>query len=350
MGSARSLPAFPQFSQGRCEMNARCNLLRWNGNRLAATAAMAIALATGGCSKGGSDEAATPQRKEENKTAPGVLMDADTQARIGLKIEAPEPADWRPVIHVSGRVANPLTFMEAAADYEAARTAAGVSRMELERTQKLAAQENASAKTLEGARAAAERDALGAQAAEAKFAADWGLKMAGRTNLTEYAEQLRNGEFSLARLFLPAGRPPERMPTTASVYIFNDETNRVAADCWDTLNTDPATQQPTLLFAVWGKLPADAAVEADLKMEGEPIRGVRVPPAAILRHEGKGWVYVQTEMNRFVRVAVALDRPVAGGWFAAEDLSATNRIVTVGGQTLLSAELGGGSFNTGQRD
>ena len=60
-----------------------------------------------------------------------------------------------------------------------------------------------------------------------------------------------------------------------------------------------------------------------------------------MRHEGKGWVYVQTETNQFERVEVPLDRLTSSGWFVAEDLSATNRIVTSGGQTVLSTELGG---------
>ncbi len=44
-----------------------------------------------------------------------------------------------------------------------------------------------------------------------------------------------------------------------------------------------------------------------------------------------------------------LDRAVDGGFFSAR-LSVTNRVVVTGAQTLLSAELSGGGFNSGQRD
>ena len=80
------------------------------------------------------------------------------------------------------------------------------------------------------------------------------------------------------------------------------------------------------------------------------VSGVTVPASAVLRHEGAGWVYVQTETNQFVRTEVALDRSLNGGWFVSESLSATNRIVVVGAQSVLSAELSGGGFSTGQRD
>jgi hypothetical protein len=46
-----------------------------------------------------------------------------------------------------------------------------------------------------------------------------------------------------------------------------------------------------------------------------------------------------------------LDRLTDNGWFVGgENLSATNRVVVTGAQTVLSAELSGGGFNTGQRD
>jgi hypothetical protein len=77
---------------------------------------------------------------------------------------------------------------------------------------------------------------------------------------------------------------------------------------------------------------------------------VVVPADAVLRHEGMAWVYVQTDTNQFVRVAIQLDRQMNGGWFTSENVSATNRIVTSGGQTVLSAELSNGAFTTGERD
>ena len=91
------------------------------------------------------------------------------------------------------------------------------------------------------------------------------------------------------------------------------------------------------------------SVTAFIKSSDAPIRGVTIPARAILRHEGKGWVYLQTGTNVFTRHEIPLERATDGGFFSAE-LSATNRVVVTGAQTVLSAELSGGGFNAGQRD
>lgn len=307
-----------------------------------------------GCSKSGGDAgdkaASGGPEKAEATSKHGVTLDTETQERIGLKIETPSSAQWQPGIHATGRVANPLALMAAATDYETARTAAAASQAELERTRKLASQENASPRVLEAAQAAAARDRLALDAARAKFTADWGAQLAGQTNLAAYAEQLQTDNLSLVKLMLPAGTFPDPLPATATIYVLGRETNAIAAEFADNLFVDPATQVQTLLFSVKQKLPADVSVEAQLNTAGEPVNGVVVPDSAILRYEGKGWVYVQTDTNQFERAEVPLDKLMEGGWFVSENLSATNRIVVGGAQTVLSAELSGGAFTTGERD
>ena len=198
--------------------------------------------------------------------------------------------------------------------------------------------------------AAAAHDLLAFKSARAKFTGEWGVHMAAQTNLTAFAEKLQADDISLVRLSLPVGTFPHPLPPTAAVYFFNDETTSIAADFADDLGIDPATQVQTLLFSVNKKLPPSAAVTGFLKTSGATVSGVVVPASAILRHEGKGWAYVQTATNQFERVEIPLDRLVENGWFVSENLSATNRVVVRGAQTVLSAELSGGGFNTGARD
>lgn len=303
-----------------------------------------------GCSKPAAEKTADVPEKTEAPAKAGVTIDAETQARIGLKTETPVPAQWQPPLRAVGNVADPLVFTAAAADYETARAAAAASQGELARTQTLAAQNNAAARILEAAQAAAARDALAVKAARAKFTADWGVHLAAQSNLTEFAEKLQAGDFSLVKLSLPVGIFPDPLPRVATIFLFNGETNFVSADFADDLRVSPATQAQTLLFSASKKLPPGVAVTAQLKTSSEPVSGVVVPSSAVLRHEGKGWIYVQTETNQFVRTEIPLDRLTDGGWFVADNLSATNRVVVTGAQTVLSAELSGGGFNTGQRD
>ena len=73
-----------------------------------------------------------------------------------------------------------------------------------------------------------------------------------------------------------------------------------------------------------------------------------VPSDAILRYEGKNWIYVQTGANEFSRREIPLDRSTENGWFISANL--TNHIVVDGTQTILSAELNNGSTATGASD
>ncbi len=312
----------------------------------ALTIIFSIALLAG-CSKPAADKPADAAEKTEAK--PGVTIDAETQERIGLKVETPKATQWQPRLHAVGRVVDPLALIAAAADYEAARAAEVVSASELERTTKLADQNNASPRALETARAAAAHDLLALKSARAKFTADWGVHLAARTNLISFAEKMQTDDVALVKLSLPAGTFPNSLPPTATIYFLNDERSPIAANLADDLAIDPTTQVQTLLFSVNKKLPPNISVTAELKITGEPVDGLAVPAGAVLRYEGKGWVYVQTETNQFVKTEIPLDRLGDDGWFVSGNLMATNRIVTSGAQTILSAELGGG-FTTGERD
>jgi hypothetical protein len=303
-----------------------------------------------GCSKPAGDKSEAAPEKTDTQPKPGVTLDAETQARLGLKIETPAPAQWQPQLRATGNVADPLAFTAAASDFEAARAAALASQSDLKRTQTLAAQDNASSRALETAQAAAARDALALNAARAKFAADWGAHLAAQTNLTALAEKLQAGEMSFVKLSPPTGAFPNPPPPHALIFLFGSETNFVEADFADDLNVSAATQTQTLLFSANKKLPPGLSVTAQLQISGEPASGVVIPASAVLRHEGAGWIYVQTETNQFVRTKIPLDRQTGGGWFVSENLSATNRIVVSGAQTVLSAELSGGGFTTGERD
>ena len=291
-----------------------------------------------------------PEKAEPAENKASVTLDAETQERIGLKMEPPAPAQWRPQYEAIGNVADPLAFAAAAIDFESARAAAAASQADFERTKVLAAQSNSSPKALETAQAAAARDALAVASARAKFTGDWGEHLAVQMNLTDLAGKLQGAELSLVKLSLPVGVFPNPLPQHATVFLFGAETNSVEADFADDLHVVPATQTQTLLFSANKKLPPGISVTAQLRTSGEPVSGVTVPASAVLRHQGLGWVYIQTATNRFQRVEIPLDRLTGAGWFVSDNLSATNRIVVSGAQTVLSTELSAGGFTTGERD
>jgi hypothetical protein len=158
----------------------------------------------------------------------------------------------------------------------------------------------------------------------------------------------------LIRVDLPAGERMKNEAQEARIISLASKEPPVTAVCFDILPAiDSQTQQQGILFSVeklaTNQLTAGEMITAFVKNSEPPVGGVTVSAGAVLRHDDKGWIFVQTGATEFTREEMPLDRPQAGGFFSAE-LSATNRVVVTGAQTLLSAELSGGNFNSGQRD
>ena len=92
--------------------------------------------------------------------------------------------------------------------------------------------------------------------------------------------------------------------------------------------------------AAW---PADARVRLRVPVSA-PTLGVMVPESAVVWRDGLAWVYVARAADpsqpaeEFTRQQIPVDALVAGGWFVAARLTATDRIVTQGAQLLLSTE------------
>jgi hypothetical protein len=309
--------------------------------------AASVCLALAGC-----DKPAGATEKPEVSDKAGVTIDAETQARIGLKMDAPLATQWQPEMKGYGAVIDPATLSAAVADLQSARSAAEASGNEYGRLKSLAEQNNVSARTLEAAKATATHDQLGFDAARAKFALDWGKALADQTNLETFVQQLARGKTALVRIDLPPGEMLPAPPASAKIVALTDETKLVNGAFFDaTAGLNPQTQSQSFFFLVQDQpLPSGAAVTGFLKVSGEPVDGVVVPADAVLRYEGKGWIYVQTGTNQFARTEIPLDRLMENGWFVSGGLTATNRIVVGGAETVLSAELSGGGFSTGDRD
>lgn len=325
-----------------------------------------VALVLPGCSKTDSDKsAADAPDKVEAKAKAGVTLEAETQERLGLKLESPVPAQWQPTMKVYGQVLDPSPLLDQALELDRAEIALDSSRREWERAKQLQAGNNISGRAYQEAESAYAQNRAAAEAVRFKIQTGWGRKIAARLGPIEvlpgterqpdpFLEGLRSATV-LIRVDLPAGERLENQAQTARIVSLSETTAPVTAVCFDLLPAlDAQTQQQGVLFTAdqpaRSRLTPGEAVTAFIRTPGEPIGGVVVPASAILRHEGAGWVYVQTDTNRFMRAAIPLDRSLEGGWFVAETLSATNRLVVVGAQSVLSAELSAGGFSTGQRD
>src|SRR5436190_1990388 len=230
------------------------------------------------CTKTGEEKENEKPKAEESHGKRGahgemiVTLDAETQTRIGLKVETPAAVQWQQEVRGYGHVLDPPAFVKSLAS---------------------------------------------------------------------------RGQ-ALVRVDLPAGERRNRPTSSARLISLGDSEHPVAAEFFDTAPAvDPQIQGQGFLFLVGGKPPGfspNAAITAYLKIPGDSLNGVMIPSSALVRYQGKAWVYVQTGDKEFTRREIPLDHPGASGWFVSSGVTDQDRVVASGTQTILSEELNQSGF------
>ena len=285
-------------------------------------------------------EAAAPAAKP--KENPLHVVPAK-RAAIGLVLAQPTSATLAPEVSAFGRVLDPSAFVALAAEAETARTALAASTREHARLEKLfAADQNASAQSVETAAAAVARDRTALASTHARLLAGWGGKLAESADLAVITRSLEKG-FTRARLDLLPGDAPAADLKTARIgpaggtELFDAEVLGVAP------LSDPQIQGQSFLVMLRDRtIPAGTALRATLPGTGETQAALIVPRSAILYHEGSAWVYVLDEEDTFERKLVTLGRSVGDGVAITSGLEDSHQIITAGAQQILSAELQAG--------
>ena len=293
-----------------------------------------------------------------------LTLAAETQKRIGLEVASPAATEWQPDIKAFGRALDPAPLVDLLADLGRAQIAFDNSHQELERAKQLKKDNNISERAFQDTETAYRQNLAALMSARFKIETGWGKRIAAMTGpavVPPGTARKRALDFDrlaaggcLIRIDLPTG---ERLsgPKSARIVPLANRVPSITAGFFDALPVvDAQTQQQGLLFLndqpdTADRLIPGEAVTAFVSTSAPPVKGVVIPAAAILRHDGKGSFFVQTGETDFSRREIPLDRPVADGFFTVK-LPPASRIVTVGAQTLLSAELSGGGFNAGQRD
>jgi multidrug efflux pump subunit AcrA (membrane-fusion protein) len=274
-----------------------------------------------------------------------ITLDAATQKVMGLQVVPLTATNLSPEVTGYGRVLDSALLSAAVADLVSAAATAEASQKDLARLKTLAEQNNASVRARETAEAAAQRDAAQAALARARFLATAGKAISERNDLPAFARMLASGDSALVRIELPAGVVLQGDPTGARLVPLAGESQPIAAKFIGAPpSVDPQTQGTGFLFLVESnrsRLVPGAAVTGFLQLPGDARSGVTVPRNAVVRFNGATWVYRQTGADAFERTEIALERPLANGWFVREGLKPQDNVVTVGAQQLLSEELKG---------
>ena len=284
---------------------------------------------------------AAPTRVSRNPQGEIVVtFDAETQKRVGLTVAALSPAEHRPTRQGFGRVLDAASLTALLNELALARTNLAASDKELARSKVLFGQTNLSEKALLAAESAAARDRLTAQAAEDKLALAFGRELANRADLPELSRSLAALESALVRVDLPTA---ETLPTPAAKASLFAPANE--ADIFEAELVGPATsvepefQGQAFLYLVRKtnrRVAPGANLTAILDLPGEAAPGVIVPRAAVVRSDGRGWAFVQTSDDTFIRREVALTRPTSDGWFVPSGFKPGEKVVVTGAQVLLS--------------
>lgn len=286
-----------------------------------------------------------------------VKLEKEKWQALDLEKGEPEKAELKPQRMAFGRVLDPTPLVTLDGDFAAAEAALAASRAEYERTQKLLASgENTSRKIAETAEAQFRADEIKAVSLKRTARLDWGPAFAGLDAMKrrEFVEQLVRGETSLIRVDLLPGDALAEQPKRARVLVLGREDQPITTEAiTPAADVDPKTQAQGLLLQVDAPafpLRPGMALTAWLELPEKLRPGFAVPRSAVLRHDGRAWVYVQEEEEKFVRKPVKLDTPLEGerGWFIAEGggIKADDVLVVTGAQSLLSEELkaqGGGA-------
>ena len=294
---------------------------------------------------------AAAEKKEESRVTHGtngeaiIKLDAETQKLMGLETAVLSPAELNPEIKGFGRVLDTSPLASLVADLTVANAASQATQAELERLKTLAAQNNASARALQSADAAATRDAAQTEAVRLKLVAGWGGAIAARQDLAGFVRSLGSLESALIQLNVSPDQLLNQVPTGARVVTISDETKPVEAQfIGRAASVDPQVQGQGFLFLISpnpSRLTPGAAVTGFIDIPGEKQAGVAVPRNAIVRFNGAAWVYVQASDETFQRTEAKLERPLQDSWFVREGLKPGIKIAIIGAQQLLSEELKG---------
>jgi hypothetical protein len=271
-----------------------------------------------------------------------LTLDRETQARIALKSEPAKPAKIKPEVKGYGRVIDPAPLTGLVAELDSAEAGLAGSQKEFERLKILIEQKNASDRALQAAEAAARRDQIQVAAVRSRVLSAWGRPVAERTDLASFARALASLESALVRIDLPAGESLKALPAKARIVALNAEDNPIEAELLGPApSVDPQMQGQAFLFIVKTntlRLAPGAGVSAYLEVPGTPQEGGWIPESAVVRHAGRGWVYVQTGDEAFTRREIALDHNGENGWIVNKGIATGERVVVSGAQALLSEE------------
>ena len=296
------------------------------------------------------EEAAKAEEEKKGEPEPFVVkLEKGKWKALALEMAEPEKAELKPQRVAHGRVLDPTPVVSLDGELAAAEAALAASRAEFDRTQGLLKSgEGMSRKVAETAEAQFRGDEIKSDGLRRKAQIEWGAMVSlDAAKRREFVEQLVRGESALVRVDLLAGEALAEMPASARFAVLGRDDETISASTIaPASDTDAKTQAQGFLLRVDRPkfaLRPGMAVTAWLALSADAQHGFAIPRSAVLRHDGRTWVFIQEEEEKFVRKPITLVAPLDGdkGWFVSDGsgIKADELLVETGAQALLSEEL-----------
>lgn len=290
-----------------------------------------------------------PEVKPEAYT---VTLDKEQARLLDLTTAKAEPLDHSDAIQTFGTVLDPTALVTLDSELAAATAALTASKASHDRTLVLTATRDASQQAAETTLSQYTADRIKLESLLRNARLQWGTHFNEDPEARHlYTERLISGSTALIRVEVLPGDALTGLPERAILTLPGQATPPFAAtEIQPALTTDPKTQAQGYFLRVDQApvaLRPGMAVTAWLSLPGPPRPGFAIPRSAILRHDGRTWIYLQEKVEneeiKFTRQPVTLDTPLEKerGWFipSVDGVTAESLIVTTGASTLLSEEL-----------
>lgn len=312
---------------------------------------LALTLFALACQRGspGAADAAQGRPAVAAAAEPGIVLDAAAQERLGVRLATLEAAAVADRIVGFGIVESAAALAQLDAESSQARAVAAAAQAALARAEALYAdQEGTSLAVVEAAR----RDAAAAAAAvdlvERRLAIDWGAGaqlVASSSSRGAWLKSLIAGRAALVRAQFPAGTGFDPQTAQLEVDPFSRGGAPLAARHVWAAPGDPGVPGLALFLLVEAPQAPQPGDRVRVVAQGTVRPGVVVPASSLVLADGATWCYVLVasangQPERFVRRALAIDRPEAAGYFVAAGLAPGDRVVVAGGGSLLAEEVG----------
>ncbi len=301
-----------------------------------------------------STSARTEPSRSANSDQPIVKLTPSQQGQVGLETAAVEAAPHPEQFRAYGAVldisrVNELTnsYANAQAQLQTAQAKLEVAKSAYDRIKNLVDSAALARKEAETAEGTLRVDKAALTAAESQLRTlaataqqEWGPVIGrGIVERSPAVVKLIERDQFLVQVTLPPGVTVTATPKTALAQAPTRNANIDLNYISPATRTDPRIQGLSYYFSA----PGDGGLLPGMNTivyvpSGTTYEGVFIEDTAIVRWQGRSWVYLRVSPDSFRRHPISTDQPVSDDDYVVRDIPSGSEIVMRGAQVLLSEE------------